>query len=65
MTDAPPSEITSERLPLSTGVAPDSDAKTIRRLLIFFALVYVVEGVGQIVGLISQPLNYYLKEVHG
>ena len=28
-------------------------------------LVYVVEGLGQIVGLIAQPLNYYLKEVHG
>ena len=27
----------------------------------FFALVYVVEGLGQIGGLISQPLNYYLK----
>ena len=37
----------------------------ISQLLIFFALVYVVEGLGQIVGLISQPLNYYLKEVHG
>jgi MFS family permease len=34
-------------------------------LLIFFALVYVVEGLGQVVGLISQPLNYYLKEVYG
>ena len=34
-------------------------------LLLFFALVYVVEGLGQIVGLISQPLNYYLKEVQG
>ena len=29
------------------------------------ALVYVVEGLGQVVGLISQPLTYYLKEVHG
>ena len=28
-------------------------------LLWFFALVYVVEGLGQIGGLISQPLNYY------
>ena len=65
MTDAPPSELTNERLPSCAGAAPDSDAKTIRRLLIFFALVYVVEGLGQIVGLISQPLNYYLKEVHG
>jgi predicted MFS family arabinose efflux permease len=34
-------------------------------LLWFFALVYVVEGLGQIGGLISQPLNYYLKQVHG
>jgi MFS family permease len=65
MTDAPPSEITNERSLSSSGTAPDSDAKTIRRLLVFFALVYVVEGLGQIVGLISQPLNYYLKEVHG
>jgi len=31
-------------------------------LLWFFALVYVAEGAG---GLISQPLNYYLKQVHG
>ncbi len=41
------------------------DKETIDRLLLFFALVYVVEGLGQIVGLIAQPLNYYLKEVHG
>ncbi len=34
-------------------------------LLWFFALVYVVEGVGQIGGLIAQPLNYYLKQVYG
>ena len=33
-------------------------------LLWFFALVYVVEGLGQIGGLISQPLTYYLKQVH-
>ncbi len=35
------------------------------RLLVFFALVYLVEGVGQIGGLVSQPLTYFLKEVHG
>src|ERR1700761_1531899 len=46
------------------AVSPD-DKRTIHRLLIFFALVYVVEGVGQIVGLISQPLNFYLKEAMG
>ncbi|HYA06172.1 MAG TPA: MFS transporter [Xanthobacteraceae bacterium] len=44
--------------------APD-DRHAITRLLIFFALVYVVEGLGQVVGLISQPLTYYLKEIHG
>ena len=37
----------------------------IDRLLVFFALVYVVEGVGQVEGLIAQPLSFYLKEVHG
>ena len=37
----------------------------INRLLVFFALVYVVEGVGQVDGLIAQPLSFYLKEVHG
>jgi predicted MFS family arabinose efflux permease len=31
-------------------------------LLWFFALVYVAEGSG---GLLSQPLNYYLKQVNG
>src|SRR5271169_7088698 len=46
------------------GALPD-DKRTIHRLLVFFALVYVVEGMGQIVGLISQPLNYYLKEALG
>jgi len=42
-----------------------NDKAAIGRLLLFFALVYVVEGLGQVVGLISQPLNYYLKEVYG
>jgi MFS family permease len=41
------------------------DRTTIDRLLLFFALVYVVEGLGQIGGLISQPLNYYLKSSQG
>jgi MFS family permease len=47
------------------NVALPRDDRTIGHLLIFFALVYVVEGLGQVVGLISQPLNYYLKEVQG
>jgi predicted MFS family arabinose efflux permease len=33
--------------------------------MLFFALVYVVEGVGQTGGLIAQPLNYYLKQAFG
>jgi MFS family permease len=46
-------------------VATAEGKRAINRLLFFFALVYVVEGLGQIVGLIAQPLNFYLKEVHG
>jgi MFS family permease len=44
---------------------PAQDKGVTTRLLLFFALVYVVEGVGQVGGLIAQPLSYYLKEVHG
>jgi MFS family permease len=50
--------------PLPTGV-PARDKSATTRLLVFFALVYVVEGVGQVSGLIAQPLSYYLKEVQG
>ena len=49
----------------SRATETPEDRKAVSRLLLFFALVYVVEGLGQIVGLISQPLNYYLKEVQG
>jgi MFS family permease len=45
--------------------APAQDRAAISRLMLFFALVYVVEGVGQIGGLIAQPLSFYLKQVHG
>lgn len=35
----------------------------VRRLMLFFATVYVVEGIGQgRVGIVYQPINYYLKE---
>jgi MFS family permease len=47
----------------SHPVSPDQEQ--IRRLMLFFAIVYVVEGIGQTGGLIAQPLTYYLKEVHG
>lgn len=38
------------------------DDRHVRRLLLFFAIVYVVEGIGQArVGIIYQPLTYFLK----
>src|SRR6202045_665514 len=43
----------------------DADRTAVKRLLLFFAVVYVVEGVGQIGGLIARPLSFYLKEAHG
>jgi MFS family permease len=50
----------------ATRPAARADAhRMVERLLWFFALVYIVEGLGQVVGLISQPLTYYLKQVHG
>jgi MFS family permease len=40
--------------------------EVVSHLLVFFALVYVVEGLGQVVaGLITQPLNSYLKQALG
>src|SRR5579871_6266738 len=44
---------------------PDTERSGFRKLMVFFAVVYVAEGVCQSDGLIAQPLNYYLKEVHG
>ena len=54
-----------EHNPPGVGAAPAREKAAIRRLMIFFALVYLVEGAGQIVGLLAQPLSYFLKEVHG
>lgn len=40
----------------------DADRGDIRRLMLFFAIVYAVEGIGQArVGIILQPLTNYLK----
>jgi MFS family permease len=47
------------------GRAAPAAAGQMRRLMWFFAVVYVVEGVGQTGGLIAQPLNYYLKQAYG
>jgi MFS family permease len=53
----------------SQSSSPSADTKVrhdvaTSRLMVFFALVYLVEGTGQISGLISQPLTFYLKQVH-
>lgn len=38
----------------------------VSRLMLFFAVVYAVEGIGQAkVGVIWQPLIHYLKQAHG
>jgi MFS family permease len=49
---------------MSTKQQP-GDRTSIRRLLLFFASVYVVEGLAQPDGLIAQPLSYYLKTSEG
>jgi MFS family permease len=51
--------------PSTHADTPAEHAAATHRLLLFFALVYLVEGVGQISGLIAQPLSFYLKQVHG
>ena len=55
----------TDQAPAIEGAASVSERGSMGHLLWFFALVYVVEGLGQIGGLISQPLNYYLKQVQG
>jgi len=51
---------------LARGVAlTPTERHRLNRLMVFFALVYVVEGLGQTGGLIAQPLNYFLKETYG
>ena len=54
----------NERGPALSDDRPE-EKQLVSHLLLFFGLVYVVEGLGQIGGLIAQPLTYYLKEVHG
>ncbi|HEY9871733.1 MAG TPA: MFS transporter, partial [Candidatus Obscuribacterales bacterium] len=41
------------------------DQSLVRRLMIFFGLVYFMQGVGQASGLVSQPLSYFFKEALG
>jgi predicted MFS family arabinose efflux permease len=55
----------NEQTPANESPAASEERGSMAHLLWFFALVYVVEGLGQIGGLVSQPLNYFLKQVHG
>ncbi len=53
------------RMGRSEAAEPSLERRQVGRLMLFFALVYVVEGLGQTGGLLAQPLNYYLKEAYG
>src|SRR5215470_20415709 len=58
------SEIAATSEAATSEAASPPQRADFKRLMLFFALVYVVEGIGQADGLISQPLNYYLKQVY-
>jgi hypothetical protein len=55
----------TDRAPAVESTARLSERGSMVHLLWFFGLVYVVEGLGQIGGLIAQPLTYDLKQVQG
>jgi len=43
-----------------------SDTDSVRKLMLFFAVVYTVEGIGQAkVGIVWQPLTWFLKTQYG
>ncbi|HTB42347.1 MAG TPA: hypothetical protein VK741_01880, partial [Acetobacteraceae bacterium] len=43
-----------------------SETDSVRRLMLFFAVVYTVEGIGQAkAGIVWQPLTYFLKTQYG
>jgi MFS family permease len=47
-------------------IPPRTDPDSVRRLMLFFAVVYTVEGIGQAkVGIVWQPLTYFLKTQYG
>src|SRR3954451_10970206 len=59
-------EVTTTTLqadPTPAVTTPDDQAQ-IKRLMIYFGVVYFVEGTGQTAGIIYQPISHYLKEVH-
>src|SRR4029453_7905512 len=51
-------------LSLGTPSRTAEDDRHVSRLMLFFAIVYLVEGIGQArVGIIYQPLTHYLKDI--
>lgn len=44
---------------------PGGAQDKVRRLILFFAIVNLADGLGDANGLIQQPLSYYLKSVYG
>jgi len=47
-------------------IPPRTGPDSVRRLMLFFAVVYTVEGIGQAkVGIVWQPLTYFLKTQYG
>ena len=54
---------------MNESPSPQADVqahdRSVSRLLLFFSFVYAVEGLGQVEGLIAQPLSFYLKQEHG
>jgi MFS family permease len=47
-------------------IPPRTEPDSVRRLMLFFAVVYTVEGIGQAkVGIVWQPLTYFLKTQYG
>jgi len=67
----PTSALTNPDLPAPDrsspgGSDPGPVKKTVSRVMWFFAIVYVVEGIGQAKsGVVWQPLSYFLKHTQG
>jgi MFS family permease len=49
-------------MPARAMTETPADAPYAGRLVVLFALAYFAQGIGQAGGLISQPLNFYLKQ---
>ncbi len=63
--DVPPTLSSTPLAPSQADVvfSEGDDAATIKKLIVFFAVAYFAQGVGQHVGFVSQPLTNYLKSL--